>query len=66
MAENVDSLILEQLKNIRSDLSIMKDSLENVETSQRSLEGMMFGLAGYIRGIDTRVEHIERKLGIEE
>ncbi len=66
MAENVDNLILEQLKLIRADISEVKDRLGNVETSQTSVEGMLFGLAGYIRGIDVRVEHIEQKLGIDQ
>ena len=65
MAEGVDHIILEQLRLIRDDLSEVKTRLGNVETSQKSLKGMMFGLAGYIRGIDERVEHIEAKLGIE-
>jgi hypothetical protein len=29
------------------------------------VEGILFGLGGYVRGIDKRVEHIEEKLGIE-
>ena len=65
MAENIDSIVLEQLRLIREDLAEVKDRLGNVEVSQRSLEGMMFGPAGYIRGIDARVEHIEQKLGVE-
>jgi hypothetical protein len=31
----------------------------------QSTEGVLFGLGGYIRSIDERVEHIEKKLGIE-
>lgn len=65
MAENVDNIIIEQLRLIRTDLSEVKERLGNVETSTKSLEGIMFGLAGYIRGIDERVEHIEEKLGID-
>ncbi|MCB1342041.1 MAG: hypothetical protein KDK24_13445 [Pseudooceanicola sp.] len=63
MNDNVENIILEQLKAIRSDLSEVKGKLEHVETSQKSLEGMMFGPAGYFRDIDMRVENIETRLG---
>ena len=66
MEENVDNLILEQLKAIRADLSDVKGRLENVEVSQRSMEGMMTSMFGYMRNIDLRVEHIEEKLEIDQ
>ncbi len=58
MPENVDSIILEQLRAIREDLGEVKDKLGNLETGQKSLEGLMFGMAGYIRDIDLRVGHL--------
>jgi len=63
MSDNIDSLILEQLKAIRADLGQVKSDMEDLKTSQKSVEGMIFGLAGYMRDIDQRVEHIEEKLG---
>ena len=75
MAKSVDNLVLEQLRLIREDIRQTKAELsaqiEAVETKvdelairMQSVEGVLFGLGGYIRSIDTRVEHIEAKLGI--
>ena len=75
MAESVDNLVLEQSRLIREDIrqfkSDMTIQIKAVETKvgelsmrMQSVEGVMFGLGGYIRSIDERVEHIETKLGI--
>jgi tetrahydromethanopterin S-methyltransferase subunit G len=73
MAENVDSLVLEQLKLIREDFKRMDKRFDELEAKvdelgvrAQSTEGVLFGLGGYIRSIDQRVEHIEQKLGIEQ
>lgn len=65
MAENVDNLVLEQLKLIRDDLRSVNEKVDDLQTGQQALQGMLFALSGYMRGIDERVEHIEAKLGIE-
>jgi hypothetical protein len=65
LSENVENLILAQLREIRERLGRIETSLEEVKTGQQSLTGIVIGLGGYIRAIDERVEHIEEKLGIE-
>ncbi len=76
MADNVDNLMLEQLRLIREDLKRMDGRmtdmeqrltarLDDVEVSIQSVEGILISLGGYVRGLDKRVEHIEAKLGIE-
>jgi hypothetical protein len=66
MTENVENLILAQLREIRERLGRIETSLDDVKTGQQSLTGIVIGLGGYIRAIDERVEHIEAKLGIAE
>ena len=77
MNDNVENIILEQLRAVRTELKSMNDrfgsleskvdeGFEEVEAGNRALQGMMTGLFGYARSIDERVEHIEKKLGIEE
>jgi hypothetical protein len=72
VAENVDNLVLEQLKLIREEFKRMDgrfDALEgkvdDLAVRSQAIEGVLFGLGGYIRSIDERVEHIEQKLGIK-
>ncbi len=72
MAPNVENLLLEQLKLIREDFKRMDKRFDDLEAKvdelgirAQSTEGVLFGLGGYIRSIDERVEHIEKKLGIE-
>jgi hypothetical protein len=76
MNENVENLVLEQLWLIRSDIQRLDDKLsaridgleakvDNLAVRAQSTEGVLFGLGGYVRSIDERVEHIEAKLGIE-
>ena len=66
MAESADNMVLEQLRLIRQDLSEIKDRMGNLETGQKSVEGVLFGLAGYVRDIDIRVEHLETAMGIPQ
>ncbi len=70
MSENVDNLVLEQLRPIRETLSQMQAKIDATDgkvddlgLQLRSVEGVLFGLGGYIRSIDQRVEHLETKLG---
>jgi hypothetical protein len=76
MNENVENLVLEQLRLIRADIQGLDDKLsaridgleakvDNLAVRAQSTEGVLFGLGGYVRSIDERVEHIEVKLGIE-
>ncbi|MBL9057711.1 MAG: hypothetical protein JNJ84_15700 [Rhodobacteraceae bacterium] len=71
MAE-IENLVLEQLRLIREDFRRMDKRFDDLEAKvdelgvrAQSTEGVLFGLGGYIRSIDERVEHIEKKLGIE-
>jgi hypothetical protein len=75
MSESVDNLVLEQLRLIRSDIRQLEEKLsgridaldakvDKLGVRAQSTEGVLFGLGGYIRSLDERVEHIEAKLGI--
>ncbi len=77
MSENVDNLILEQLKGLRDEMRIMgdrlmgleksvKDGFEEAEVGRQAIQGVLMGLGHSLYGLETRVEHIEDKLGIEE
>ena len=70
MVENVDNLAPEQPRLIREDLAKMNNRVDRLDGRMdevgmrlQSMEGVLFGLVGYIRSIDQRVEHIETKLG---
>lgn len=72
MAPNVENIMLEQLRLIREDFKRMDKRFDDLEAKvdelgvrAQSTEGVLFGLGGYIRSIDERVEHIEKKLGID-
>ena len=72
MNENVENLVLEQLRLIREEFKRIDRRFDTLEAKVddlgdrvQSVEGILFGLGGYIRAIDKRVEHIEAKLGIE-
>jgi hypothetical protein len=77
MNENVDNIVIEQSRLIRSDIQRLDEKLtgriDSLEAKvdalgvrAQSTEGVLFGLGGYVRSIDERVEHIEVKLGIAE
>ena len=74
MAENVDSIVIEQLRLIREDLRRMDgrfDAMEEkmaaqfdeVKTELHGHKMMIFGLSNVIGQIDKRVEQLEEKLG---
>ena len=76
MSENVDNIVLEQLRLIREDLRRMDgrfDALEikmasefdDVRTDLHGHTMMIFGLSNVIGQIDKRVEHVEEKLGMK-
>ena len=77
MSENVESLILEQLRSLRDEMrtmgdrmtgleKVVKDGFEDAEIGRQSIQGVLMGLGHSIYGLNERVEHIEHKLGIEE
>ena len=70
MADNVDNLVLEQLRQMREEMKSgfakVQESLGDLETKVDGHTGVLVALGKYIHDIDSRVEHIERKLGIED
>ena len=77
MAENVNNIVLEQLRLIREDFRRMDarfDALEAkmstefdaVKTELHGHTMMIFGLSNVIGQIDKRVEHVEEMLGVRE
>jgi hypothetical protein len=73
VAEGVDNLVLEQLGLIRQSLGEVQarmdglaNDLSDLKRGQNAQTGMTTALAGYVRDIDVRVEHVEEKLGIQQ
>jgi len=69
MNENVENLVLEQLRLIRSDIKLLDQKLsgriDSLEAKVDGNTGVIIALGRYLHDIDNRVEHIEAKLGIE-
>ena len=69
MAENVENIVLEQLRLIRSDIRTLDAKLsERIDGLEGKIDGntgVLIALGRYLRDIDNRVEHIEEKLGID-
>jgi hypothetical protein len=69
MNENVENLVLEQLRLIRSDIKLLDQKLsgriDSLESKVDGNTGVIIALGRYLHDIDNRVEHIEAKLGIE-
>ena len=69
MAENVDNLILAQLRATREEMSMnfsrVEDRLGDVEAKVDGTSANLVALGKYIHDIDERGEHIERKLEVE-
>ena len=70
MAENVDDLVLKQLRlipetlgQIEGRLHSVYDKIDDLKTGRQQQTGMIMALAGYIRDLDVRVEHLEAKIG---
>ena len=63
MAENVENLVLAQLREIRQRLDSIEEGIGELKTGQQGQTGVIMALAGYIRDIDVRVEHLESKIG---
>jgi len=72
MTDNVESLILEHLRHIRSkmdavslDLSDIKSRVSSLEETQGQLLVMMGGLGKRMDRFDERLGRIERRLDLE-
>ena len=65
MTENVDNLVVEHLKAIRSELSEVKERIETVDAKVDGVAVILVNLGSNIHNLDERVSHIEKKLGIE-
>jgi hypothetical protein len=72
MTDNVESLILEHLRHIRSkmdavslDMSDIKSRLSSLEETQGQLLVMMGGLGKRMDRFDERLGRIERRLDLE-
>jgi hypothetical protein len=80
MNDNVENLILEQLKAIRADLGDLRREVREVKSRLASLEGQVVqmhksvafihedlaGMNARIDGLSDRVERIERRLDLRE
>jgi hypothetical protein len=69
MNENVENLVLEQLRLIRTDIKRLEERLssriDSLEAKVDGNTGVIIALGRYLHAIDGRVEHIEAKLGVE-
>ena len=63
MADEPDNLVLALLREIRQQLVETNDKIDDLKVGQNAHTGMLMALAGYIRDIDVRVEHLEEKIG---
>ena len=70
MAENVDNIILEQLREIRGrldgiegEMRAMRESLDDNTQATRGVTMIVTMLAGHVHHIDERLEAVESKIG---
>ncbi len=67
MPENVDNIILEQLRLIREDIKRIEETLggkiDDLEAKVDGHTGVMIALGRYVHDIDQRVERLELKIG---
>lgn len=73
MTENIESLVLEHLRAIRTDITDIKDRLNRIEIRISIVEqtlGGLYALAGSdhesLRSLTRRVERIERRLDLHD
>jgi hypothetical protein len=73
MNENVESLVLEQLRAIRYDLGLMKDDMGAMRAEMLIIRQHMAGLLGSqtlhdqeIAGLKMRLDRIERRLELAD
>ena len=76
MTDKVENLILEQLRLMREDMQTMRSEMtggfsevtsriDDLEAGQQAIQGVLFGLGRSMYLLESRVEHIEEKLGID-
>ena len=69
MNDNVENIILEQLRELRRENAELRaeisDRFDALDLRVEGLTGILVGLGQYVHSLDNRVEHIEEKLGIE-
>ena len=63
MADEPDNLVLALLREIRQRLDLIDEKMDDLKVGQNAHTGMLMALAGYIRDIDVRVEHMEERMG---
>ena len=75
MNENVENLLLEQLRSIREEIGGLQTGLKSLETRmderftdlETELHGqraILIGFGSYIHAIDSRVEKLKERLGV--
>ena len=68
MVDNVDNLIIEQLRAIRDDirqLDVKIDEVnENLTTRIDALQGITIGLGHHVHALDDRLGKLEDKIGV--
>ena len=72
MSENVDNLVLEQLRAMREDMKRMEGKIDTLTQGMDDVGGRVDGLSiilvnfgTNIHDLNERVGHIEQKLGID-
>jgi len=72
MAENVDNMVLEQLRAMREDMKRMEGKIDTLSQDMDDVGGRVDGLSiilvnfgTNIHDLNERVGHIEQKLGID-
>ena len=67
MPENVDNIIIEQLRLIREDIKRVEETLggkiDDLEAKVDGHTGVMIALGRYVHDIDQGVERLEEKIG---
>ncbi|WP_308917535.1 hypothetical protein [Jannaschia sp. LMIT008] len=67
MNENVETMVLEHLRLIRTDIARVEQTLtekvDDLDAKVDGVAGTIIGLGHYIHAIDHRVEQIEEKIG---
>ena len=59
MVENVENLILTQLREMRGELSAMRTDISQVDQKVDGLTDMLALLAGHVHHVEERVERLE-------
>jgi hypothetical protein len=69
MTDNVENIVLEQLRLIWADIRSLdlklSSRIDDLDAKVDGNTGILVALGRYLRDIDTRVEQFEEKLGIE-